>query len=466
MALRALSGAPQRAIIYLRQSTYKEESISLEMQETACRDYCDRMGYTVVSVKDDPGITGRTWKRRGVVETMQMIESREADVIVLWKWSRLSRNRKDWALAIDKTDIAGGRIEAATEPIDVATASGRFARGVMTEFSVYQSELIGEVWEDVRQRRLRHGLPASGRLPFGWRWVKGAGIELNPIQAPYVVEMYRRYLAGEGAASISRWLNDEGVPAPNGGEWARTRPLTVMDSPIHAGKIPYRGKIVDGAHDALIDPQTWDAYRSERERRTTRGSKPRRSDYLLSGLMRCTCGARMPGKGAVTAGKWYGGYICTSQTTHLHRKYLSALTVEPVVEAWLLRFEVDVHLAASTATRSAHTRALREASELEGELSALARQNARGILPDATFERASAEVRADLAIVTARIARLATEIRSSPAESEIATLRAGWLEMTTAARNRALAKVVDRVELHPVGATLWTTWGISSPLNV
>lgn len=98
--VRPVTDVAPRAVIYLRQSTHRDESISLELQETACRDYCDRMGYDIVAVRADPGISGRTWlKRPDVQRVMAAIEGGEADVIVLWKWSRLSRSRKDWALA-------------------------------------------------------------------------------------------------------------------------------------------------------------------------------------------------------------------------------------------------------------------------------------------------------------------------------------------------------------------------------
>ncbi len=166
--LRPVPDAPPRAVLYLRQSTTRDDSISIEMQESAGREYCARMGYTVIDVKSDPGFSGRKWDNRPAVQqVMAMVDAGDADVIVLWKWSRLSRSRLHWALASDRVAAAGGRIESATEPIDTSTASGRFARGVMTEYAAFQSEQIGETWEEVRQRRLRLGLPASGRLPGG-----------------------------------------------------------------------------------------------------------------------------------------------------------------------------------------------------------------------------------------------------------------------------------------------------------
>lgn len=464
--LRALTRTPPRAAIYLRQSTYREESISLELQETACRDYCDRMGYDVVAVKDDPGISGRTWKRRGVQETMSLIEGGDADVIVLWKWSRLSRNRKDWALAIDKVDIAGGRIEAATEPIDVATASGRFARGVMTEYAAFQSEQIGETWEAVRQRRLNRGLPASGRLPFGWRWIKGEGIESDPERAPYVAEMYRRYLSGDGSATIARWLNQEGVPAPNGGTWARTRPLTVMDSPIHAGLIPYRGSTYPGAHAPIIDSETWNAYQAERASRATSSVKPREYDHLLSLLMHCACGGRMHGKGAYTGGKWYGGYICGATLNgHPQRAYVSALNVDPAVSQWLMQYDPEVDATADqTVARARLDTVHRAINKLEDELARGARQVMEQILPEQAYLRNRKVYEAEIATLTAEARLLSGASKSIPSRDELQTLRDAWDFMVISERNKALRDVIDRIDMLADGRTarITTPWGDSS----
>ncbi|HEY2644565.1 MAG TPA: recombinase family protein, partial [Galbitalea sp.] len=153
--------SPPRAILYLRQSTYREESISLELQEFEGRAYAARNGYEVVGVEGDPGISGRTWNRPAVQRVMKMIDDGDADVIVLWKWSRLSRSRLDWAVAADRVESAGGRIESATEPIDATTSTGRFARGMMTEFAAFESERIGDVWRESHARRIRNGLPAN-----------------------------------------------------------------------------------------------------------------------------------------------------------------------------------------------------------------------------------------------------------------------------------------------------------------
>lgn len=468
--LRAVTETAPRAIIYLRQSIHREESISLELQEIACRDYCDRAGYTVVAVEADPGISGRTWNRPAVQRTMAAIEDGTADVVILWKWSRLSRSRKDWALAIDRADIAGGKIESATEPIDTATASGRFARGVMTEYAAFQSEQIGEQWEEVRQRRLKLGLPASGRLPFGWRWINGGGIEPHPEQAPLVVEMYTRYLAGDGSALIAKRLNDRGVPAPNGGAWRRARPLVVMDSPVHAGFIPYRGATYDGQHEPIIDAETWGAYQAERQRRRETGTKPREYAHLLSNLMICGCGARMHGKGSVTGGKLYRGYMCGDlHKAHEGRAYVSALAVEPLVIEWLMAFDPEVDTTRDVTSQRARLDAVtREQNALEVELVTLTRQHTRGVIPEAAYVRASAEIEGELQRLRREERQLAASSRAVPGREQLATLRKTWREATMSEQNRALRQVVASVRVADEAGSRFeirTTWGSSSVLS-
>lgn len=464
-SLRAVPDTPPRAIIYVRQSVHREESISLELQEIACRDYCDRAGYEVLAVEADPGISGRTWNRPAVQRSMSAIEDGEADVIVLWKWSRLSRSRKDWALAIDRADLAGGRIESATEPIDTATASGRFARGVMTEYAAFQSEQIGEQWEEVRQRRLGLGLPASGRLPFGWKWQDG-GIAPEPAQAAVVVEMYRRYLAGDGSAAIAAWLNTEGIPAPNGGTWNRVRPLTVLDSPVHAGLIPYRDKTYPGAHDGIVSIETWEAFRSTRADRRNAPAAPRRYEHLLVGLVWCSCGRRMHGKGSVTDGKWYGGYLCPDRTIeHPARAYVSAKVIDPIVTEWLMSFDAELPRATAkdSTARSDREHLLRELAALDTELDNYTRQLGRDIIPEAAYLRARARIEHESATVRASLAKIDRRTSSTPDPANVARLRDEWTEMTQRDRNRALTLLISRIDLtEDEHITLTPTWSTSS----
>jgi site-specific DNA recombinase len=71
--------------------------------------------------------------------------------------------------------------------------------------------------------------------------------------------MYRRYVNGESVYSLVGWLNQQGyVTAPGyrpggPGAWTQTTLRRVLDSGFGAGLITYRGEVLPGAHEPVID---------------------------------------------------------------------------------------------------------------------------------------------------------------------------------------------------------------------
>lgn len=379
-----------RAILYLRQSTFREESISLELQETAGRDYCERKGYVVVGVEQDPGISGRTWKRPAVQRVMQRIEDHEADVIVLWRWSRLSRSRKDWALAADRVDVAGGRIESATEPNDV-TAAGRFARGVMTELAAFESERIGEQWREVHESRVGHGLP-SGRVPWGWVHEDGHA-KPHPENAAVIPRLYELYLNGMGGRQLADWLQVHGYKTYYGGsEWNHSTVTAILDSPFHSGQIAYRGELYPGEQEPLVTVETWEMYRAMRiERKNERAA---RHTYLLSGILTCACGSPMFGF-AIHHGKRaansYFGYRCkeVSRNPSHGPGTVSTRVVDGAFFEWLKGARNPGDQPDTEEIDGARFDAKRLAREINGidaQVVTLTRQLSEGLVPERAYK--------------------------------------------------------------------------------
>jgi len=346
--------ARPRAILYLRQSTYREESISLELQEHEGRAYAERRGYDVVAVEADPGISGRTWNRPAVQRVMSAIEDGSADVIVLWKWSRLSRSRLDWAVAADRVATAGGLIESATEPLDTTTSTGRLARGMLTEFAAFESERIGDVWKESHARRIRNGLPANGKPRFGYVYSREEGFTPDPVTGPILASAFRSYIAGQSMYALVKELNS-GVSRPvsgygpvGDGLWSDRTLRRVMDSGFAAGFISSGGELLPGAHEALISDEEWTAYRAAREKRRVY-RRVERSEYLLSGLVRCVCGSRM------NAGQFGAQHVAKYRCKAGHEKrthaggYVTASLLEAFVFEAVAEYEADARAAVAEA---------------------------------------------------------------------------------------------------------------------
>jgi len=450
---------PPRAIAYVRVSDERgrgDALLSPQIQLNAIREHCDRSGYDLVRVLEDVDLTGRFWKRRQVEQAVAAIEGGDADVLVVWKVSRVARNRRDWAIAVDRIEGAGGRLESATEPND-PTASGRFARGVLAELAAFESERIGETWREVQRDRFERGLPVNGATPWGWSWRDGA-LVADPDRGRVIVEAYRRYLAGDGMVAIATWLNDAGWPSASGARWHPTTVRGLLDNPIHAGLVRYKGQTRPGAHTALVDEATWREYQAARRRRA-HGSRAEASKSWLARLCRCgICGGYMAMNAMSKNGRTYAVYRCDAAAhsrAHRHAS-LSSRRVESAVLAWLADVAAE-RIDAEEPAPPPDTR-VRAVERLEEQLAAVERsltnltvQFAAGVVPQGAYEAARDRISADHARLAQALQAARDEVALAPAVLAPAarSLLDEWDELPVARRREALARMIRRVIVTP-----------------
>jgi site-specific DNA recombinase len=452
--------AEQRAVLYLRQSTFREESISLELQEHAGREYAASKGYTVTAVESDPGISGRTWNRPAVQRVMAMIENGEADIVVLWKWSRLSRSRLDWAVAADRVETAGGRIESATEPIDTTTSTGRFARGMLTEFAAFESERIGDVWREAHQRRVNLGLPATGKPRFGYAYDRDSGFTPDPVEGPVLASVYHRYIAGESIYSLVAALNDgptrptAGYGTKSDGLWSDRTLRRILDSGFAAGLITHRGEKMPGAHPPLITPEQWDAYQEARDRRRTY-RRSERSEYVFSGLVWCSCESKM--HAGQTGSNGTAKYRCKAaheKRTHTGG-YVSETVLEEEVRAWLTDRELRVRREAARAIErrpktnvSDPTEQLRaRLRDIDSKQDALAERLITAGIPQATYARLRDRYATERQAIEREVR--SAQVRNSAPVRILPVLLERWDDLLVHEKRELLRSVIRQIIVTP-----------------
>ncbi|MDD2859006.1 MAG: recombinase family protein [Candidatus Nanopelagicales bacterium] len=472
--LAAVPDTPPRAVLYLRQSVSREDSISIELQETACRDHAARLGYTVVAVESDPGISGRTWDRPAVQRVMGMIAAREADIVLLWKWSRLSRSRRDWAVAVDKIEAAGGRVESATEPVDATTATGRFTRGMLAEMAAFESDRMGEVWKEVHQRRISKGLPSRGGPRFGYQRQDDGTYLVDPLSGPLLAQAYQRVADGHSTRAVTAWLNASGARTLAGRPWTRDRLTRVLDSGFGAGLLVRqgrRGTTIDrrlealtwehGIHPAVIDPDTWEAYlAARRTQRAQPTGQP--GTYVLSGLVRCgDCGAPM---WIDRLGREAGyAYVCSAWKTDRSARCVSMSRhrIEEAVIDWLQLISNDLEEVAkieegrarsAVAEDAEVTELAREANRLEQRQQKLVTGWLDGTIPQAAYVAERDRITATQEATSARldaITRSRRERASMPLREAVTGLRDEWDGLPVEDRRLLLGRLIERVTVIP-----------------
>lgn len=477
VTLRPVPDSPPRAVLYLRQSISHDDSISLELQEASCRAYCEAQGYEVVVVESDPGISGRTWKRPAVQRVMDLVESGGADVIVLWKWSRLSRSRRDWAVAADRADVAGGRIESSTEHVDIGTATGRLTRGMLVELAAFESDRIGEVWKEVHTSRLAKGLAPTGARRFGYRMDRDVGLHVvEPGEAGFLVKAYEQYVAGRGFRVIAAWLNAEGSRTTRGGLWTVGVLIDVMDAGFGAGLLKWKGGLHPGAHEAVVGPDLWQAYSDRRAAGRRVPARVKASKYVLSGLVKCArCEGPMVGQ---SRGPQQSPAFRCKRYSEFGRAapdgclggYVSMRFVEGVVRDELEAFVSDVDHAARRAERTVaaqvsaegeQRRLVREVGRLDDALSNLTVQLAEGVVPAAAYQSARDDLVGRRTVVADRLEEVAREGRAAAVDrvQVAASLLDTWDHKAVEARRQILGSLLDRVVVQTSSTT--TTTGVA-----
>lgn len=464
--LRIVGDRPLRAVVYLRQSKSREDSISLELQEASCREHAARMGYDVVDVLADPGISGRTWDRPAVQRSLAMIEARDADVIIVWKWSRLARNRRDWAVAVDKIEVAGGRLESSTEAVDTTTSTGRFTRGMLAELAAFESERIGDTWRETHARRRKLGLPHNGSPRLGYIYDPGSkSYSPDPETADIVRELYRRYVEGAGLGALSKWLRDLGIESPrtrkpwthrgigqyltNGFAAGYLRVHDPACSERHAAKNDCARHIyVEGAHEAIVDEATWRATVVAREQRATLAPRLVSAVSPMSGVPRCAqCGHRMALHRQKDQSPRFrcANRECTAPVNILYSR------VEEAVLEWLPTVSqlIDEH-AANAGTQTAaedieQGRLLRIHDEAERALERLTIDRAKGLVPASAYEGARNHLVAEQQSAREALRKYERRALSEDYAATAERLLEDWDELPAATISKGLREMVVAV---------------------
>ncbi|WP_327162050.1 recombinase family protein [Streptomyces zaomyceticus] len=494
---------------YARVSTWREEMISVELQQNAVNEAAARRGRYVAEWVIDPDDTGRNFKRK-VMRAIEIVEdpTRPERELWAWKFSRFGRNRHGVAINLARIESVGGDLVSATEDVDAKTAVGRFTRGMLLEVAAFESDRAGEQWKETHELRRGLGLPAAGGKRFGYLWhprripdghggwaVQEERYEVKTDEAELSLEAFTDFAKGKtGFGKIAERWNNLGFLNTRGARWQDQGVKGYLDSGFAAGLLyvhnpqaacgnPSGCKNGDhytylaAEHEALVTGDEWDTYR---EIRQARKDTPRRAlspVYPLAGLVRCgLCG----GAGAIhqTRAERGKAYRCGPRARRAvdhEAVWVMRALVERKTLEWLVdvRDEIDA-IAAGVVTLPAPRR--------EFDQEKLRAQYRRDI------ERATAAIDTAFEAYTLREVPRDTYMRTRdkhekargeaqrlldelpvlgedshspvPHRETVAGLIAEWDTISVQSMRVLLGKLIRRIELRPGdGVTVVPVWG-------
>ncbi len=126
---------------------------------------------------------------------------------------------------------------------------GQFIEGVFECIDQYESEMNGMRTAAAMRESVRQGYFPGAAPPFGYRvervtlrpGVERGVLVVDGAEAGIVREVFQRYVADNGAKSVARSLNRDGIRYRHDRPWSRELVLKVLDEPAVAGTY-YWGK--------------------------------------------------------------------------------------------------------------------------------------------------------------------------------------------------------------------------------
>lgn len=196
----------QAVIGYVRVSTedQAESGAGMESQRSSILAECERNGWQLVELIEEPGVSAKNMNRPGLQRALELLAAGQADILMAAKLDRLSRSVKDVCNLGDRALCEGWNLCLLDARIDTTTPHGRAQLSMMATFAQLERELIG--------LRTKEALAVK----------KAQGIRLGAaptIDADAEDMILKLRAEGKGMAAIAKELNDRQVPTAKGGTW-------------------------------------------------------------------------------------------------------------------------------------------------------------------------------------------------------------------------------------------------------
>ena len=327
-----------KAVIYARYSSDNQREESIEGQIRECTAFAEKNGITILRHYIDRAFSAKTDNRPEFQNMIKDSGKKLFDIVIVWKLDRFARNRYDSARYKSLLKKNGVKVVSATEVISEG-AEGIILESVLEGYAEYYSaDLAEKVVRGMTDNALKCKFN-GGTIPIGYVIDNEQHFQIDPITAPYILEVFKRYDGGATMTELRDWLNAEGVKNTRGNPIAYNSIQHILNNRRYIGEFAFRDTVIPDGIPAIVP---LDLFNRVQEKLAVNKKAPARhkaeDDYLLTTKIFCGyCGAYLCGEsGTSRTGEVHHYYKCVSV-----KKKRTACECKPVRKVWLENLVLD-----------------------------------------------------------------------------------------------------------------------------
>ena len=323
-----------KAVIYARYSSDNQREESIEGQVRECLAFAERKGYTVIRTYIDRALSGTRADNRP--EFQQMISDstlREFQYVIVWKIDRFSRDKFDSVKYKYALKSSGVSVISATEPID-GSPEGQMMESVFEGISVYYIKDLAQKTSRGMTENAIKGKFNGGTLTFGYTIDENHHFQLDPVNAPIVLDVFTRYSEGETIRSILDDINSK--MSNNGRKFTYHFLNWTLNNRRYLGEYKFQDTVNNEAIPPIVTQELFDKcqHRLNVNKHKAGSFKKNKEKYLLTGKIFCgICGATISGiSGTGKCKSIYRYYKCMNVKKHkCNKKPVQKELIENIV---------------------------------------------------------------------------------------------------------------------------------------
>jgi hypothetical protein len=335
---------------------------------------------------------------------------------------------------------------------------GRLVLTILFAFAELELAKITRSWNDAVTQAIEAGKYIAAKVPVGYVKGEDGRLVVNSVVAPRIQEVFRLRAKGISWRELAEYLESEGVRTAWGNDfWTASSLRSLVMNRAYLGEARQGAIVNTEAHEPLVSEKEWQAAQPG-ERIILRKEESRSALCVLRGILVCGgCGKRMlvgasrdhkvrPNPPHYYCRGRHSGGRCPARASARHT------VIDPYVEERLIAaFAGEGPLAEALVRQDRLEEALRE---LEAARHTLALYVSNTTLIETIgiemFTKGAEEHqrRVELAELVLAEARAAEDVFSASIDGDLLRAWTGG-ELTPLERRTIVAKMVDRIILHP-----------------